>query len=80
MLAIIDIFFVFHAYNRTFWFYFKIFCTYFLQLFCFKLKKLEVYATFIHVFTPLVSYLYLSEKIFNAFCAIFICLKKLRMR
>ena len=48
------------------------FCTYFLELLCLKLKKLMIYAVFIHVFLPLVSYLYVSEKIFNAFCAIFI--------
>ena len=34
-------------------------------------KKSWVYAAFIHVFIPLISYLSLSEKIFYSFCAIF---------
>ena len=33
---------------------------------------MRVFAVFIHVILPLVSYLYLTEKILNTFCAIFI--------
>ena len=77
MLAIIYILFlVFHAYGRLSGSSLNFFCIYSLQLLCLKLKKLRVYAAFIHLFILLVCCLYLSDKISNSYCAVIFLQKR----